>query len=384
MGLRENRRAAKKAKKLAEQAQRDSGLDDVMKQAQEIQEAFLSQGGASAGADPQELTERLQRLQGEALQASERMTSEGVPGMLESSELAAFGGGKFEVRFAAETHVPGDTVDGTLVLTEPLKKSRAITAELRYVDESRDYVEGITHASSGSLHQGSLEPGAELPFTLQLPADALPNWPEGEGVETFAEQGPVIRIEAGSAPGRLQWELVVQVDVPRGRDITDRHPLPLSADPGAWRGAAVEPGERSVKRVVKNWDVEIEPDRWALRRGEELAAALTIGKPAADRTDLRAGLVCEAIYDEEHTSTDADGNQTTSRATVTTPVYEDWAAIDPAAPSQRLQLRVPEDAPFSYPRYKKAAFGLEWKVVAKEDKRMRRDPRHEATIQVAP
>jgi len=384
MGFRDSRRAAKRAKKLAEQAQGDAGLDEVMKQAQEVQEAFLKQAGGTTAADPQELTEKLQRLQAEALQGSERMTSEVVPGMLESSELAAIGATRFEARLAAEAYGPGDTVDGVVVATEPIKKSRVITAELRYVDESTDYVEGVTHASSGSLHQGPLESGAELPITLQLPADALPNWPEGAEIGAIAEQGPVIRLEAGAAPGRLRWELVVHVDVPRGRDITDRHPLPLRDDPAAWRGSAVAPGERSVNRVVKGWDVEIEPDRWALRRGEELAAALTIGKPGPDRTDLRAGLVCEAIYDEEHTSTDADGNTSTSRATVTTPVFEQWATIDPGAPTQRLQLRVPGDAPFSYPRYKKAAFGLEWKVVAREDKRMRRDPRREATIQVAP
>lgn len=383
MGFRDSRRAAKKARKLSEQAQQDAGLDEVMKQARQVQEAFLKQASGEAAADPQELDERLKALQAEALGAGEGMTSEGVPGMLESTELAAIGAARFEVRLGAAAYGPGDTVDAVLVAAEPVTKSRSITAELRYVDESSDYVEGITHASSGSLHQGTLVQGAELPITLQLPADALPNWPEGGGVETLAEQGPMIRLET-SAPGRLQWELVVHVDVPRGSDITDRHPLPLIADPGAWRGTAVEPGERSVNRVVKGWDVEIEPDRWALRRGEELTAALTIGKPAADRTDLRAGLVCEAIYDEEHTSTDGDGHQTTSRATVKTPVFEEWAAIDPAAPSQRLQLRVPEDAPFSYPRYKKAAFGLEWKVVAREDKRMRRDPRREATIQVAP
>jgi len=384
MGFRDSRRAAKKAKKMAEQAQQDAGLDEVMKQAQEVQAAFLKQAGGTAAADPQELNEKLQRLQAAALQGSERMTSEVVPGMPESSELAAIDATKFEVRHAADAYGPGDTVDAVLVAAEPIKKSRSITAELRYVDESTDYVEGITHASSGSLHQGALESGAELPITLQLPADALPNWPEGPEIGAIAEQGPVIRVEAGAAPGRLRWELVVRADVPRGRDINDRHPLPLSADPAAWRGIAVEPGERSVNRVVKGWDVEIEPDRWALRRGEELAAALTIGDPGADRTGLRAGLVCEAMYDSESTSTDADGNTTTSRVTVTTPVFEEWAAIDPAAPSQRLQLRVPEDAPFSYPRYKKAAFGLEWKVVAREDKRMRRDPRREATVQVAP
>jgi len=342
---------------MAEQMQQGGGadLDAARKQAQELQQMFGAQG-----SDPV-----------------------AMPDMAELGELASeLGGARFRVRFAADAFGPGDTVDGTLVASESIKKAREIKAELRYVDESSDYVEGVTHATTGSLHQGPLESGVELPFTLRLPEDALPNWPGADGVVVEVQQGTMIRSDG--PPGRLHWELVALVDVPRGRDIEEFTPVPLSGDASRWAGTALPPGEQSTKRVVKGWDVEIEPQRRALRRGEEIAAALTIGKPGADRTALRAGLVCDAVYDVETTSTDADGNTTTSRATRTTPVYEDWAEIDPAAPKQRLQLRVPEDAPFSYPRYKKAAFGLEWKLVAREDKRLRRDPRREAMIQVAP
>jgi hypothetical protein len=386
MGFRESRRAAKKARKMAKEAQHDAGLDEVLKQAKEMQELAqnLPQGtGPEAAQAREDLTQRMQQMQAQALEAAGQM-EQAVPEMIsEAGELSdELSGAKFKVRFARDAYGPGDTVDGVLVATEPVK-ARVVKAELRYVDVSPDYVEGVTHESSGALHQGQLEPGTELPFTLRLPSEALPNWPEALELGSITEQGIGVRIESGSSPGRLYWAVVVNVDVPRRRDIEEPHPVPLSDDPGRWRGAEPAPGEREVKRVAKGWDVEIEPDRWALRRGEELTAAVEIGKPGSDREGLRVGLVCEAKYDVEETSTDADGNTTTSRKTRVETVFEDWPEIDRSAATQRVQLRVPEDAPFSY-YYKKAAFGHEWKVVAREDKRLRRDPRREATIEVAP
>ena len=47
-------------------------------------------------------------------------------------------------------------------------------------------------------------------------------------------------------------------------------------------------------------------------------------------------------------------------------MFEEWPPFDPSAATQILTVRVPDDAPFTYPG---KAFGFTWSAVAREKRR---------------
>ena len=391
MGFLDGYRSAKKLRKMAEQQARQAqqGSAGDPQQLEEIQRIVAAM---PQGTDPRAVQGRIEAArQIEQLQAerfgTEEMRAEvaklvgPLPENVADPSGAGLELGKLVARFARDEYAPGDTVDGVLVAREAIK-AREVTADLRYVDESADYLEGLVHGASAVLHSGSLEEGQELPFSFRLPDDALPNWEARSEPTEVKQLGPFTMTKSEGSDGHLYWAVEARVDVPRRRDVKVISAVPLSDDPQAWRGSDPGPGEPSTESVVKGWDVDVEPDRWTLRRGEELDARVTIGEPGP-REGLRVGLVCTRHYDVEETSTDADGSTSTHRRTRSDDVVEQWPQIDTSAPEQTVRLSVPEDAPFGY-YYKGAAFGFEWKVVAREDKRMRRDPRREAILRVLP
>lgn len=267
-------------------------------------------------------------------------------------------------RFTNGGYGPGDTVEGVLVPREPIDRVRALSACLRYADRSPSFAGAAIETAAEPLHSGPVELGREIPFSLPLPDDAYPNWQE-PSTERF---------------GSLSWSLVLKADIAAGLDTTTTHAIPLDTNGRAWTGPAPS-GEERVKRQVKSFDVEVIPDRWALRRGEEATVEVRIGKPKADRPKLEVGFLCQAFYDVEETvrrSDDTDRRRVTKRATL----FEEWPAFDPSLPEQSFTVRIPADAPFSY---RGSAFSISWMALAREKRRwFQSDAGHVATLEVLP
>jgi hypothetical protein len=266
-------------------------------------------------------------------------------------------------RFSGGPYGPGDTVEGVLVPREPMERVRTLTGQLKYLDRSPNFAGAATHDSAVRIHEGPLEQGQEIPFALRIPADAYPNWKE-PSTERF---------------GTLSWSLVIEADIEAGLDTTTTHAIPVDTNGRVWTGPA-SLGEQKVKRLVDDWDVEVTPDRWALRRGEEVTVEVRIGKPKADRPKLEVGVLCQAFYDVEEKSTASDGDY--RRRTNHVNLFEEWPEFDPSLSEQSFTVRVPEDAPFTY---RGTAFGFVWMALAREKRRWyQSDAGRVATLEVMP
>ncbi len=106
----------------------------------------------------------------------------------------------FNLQFDGGGVKPGDTIAGTVVVTEG-GRSRSLEVLLDFVEETDDYLEVAHSISTGHLHKGKLEAGMSFPFELTLPADALP--------------------EVRSRNGQLYWQVDAKSDE-LGRDSHER------------------------------------------------------------------------------------------------------------------------------------------------------------------
>jgi hypothetical protein len=266
--------------------------------------------------------------------------------------------------FSGSAYGPGDIVEGVLVSREPMDRVRTLNGYLRYTDRSPHFAGGAMQGTPVRLHRGPVAQGQEIPFALRLPDDAYPNWQE----------------ESTAGFGTLSWSLVVETDIAAGLDTTTTHGVPVADGGRAWPGPPPL-GEEKVKRQVKDFDVEVIPDRWSLRRGEEVTVTVRIGKPRAERPKLEVGFFCNAFYDVEEavrSSDDTDYRRRTKLASM----FEERPRIDPSLPEQSFTVRVPEDAPFTY---RGSAFGFDWLAMAKEKRRwFQSDAGHVATVEVLP
>ena len=73
-----------------------------------------------------------------------------------------------------ESAGPGDSVTGQ-VRVEKGGSCRRLVAELVYAERTADYSGATVRVPAAPLHEGDLADGLEFPFSLRLPADALPN-----------------------------------------------------------------------------------------------------------------------------------------------------------------------------------------------------------------
>lgn len=265
---------------------------------------------------------------------------------------------KLVPRFAKQAFGPGDDVEGVLELREPMDGIRTLNAYLRYIDRSPSFADGVDYAEAVPLHEGPVEPGQEVPFSLALPEDAWPPW----------------KHPATADYGTLTWSLVIEADVAKGLDKIITHDIPVD-EGAAWTGPAPS-GEHEIKETGR-WDVTIEPSNWAPKRGESLSVDIAIEKPDAGRDTLEVGLTCQCFYMIEYRNSDRELRYTTNWVDM----HEEWPSIDPAASEQTIEVSVPEDAPFSYPGKR---FGFVWMALAREKRRMRGDPRRIAILQVSP
>jgi hypothetical protein len=246
-------------------------------------------------------------------------------------------------RFAGGPYGPGDQVEGVLVATEP-ERSRKLNAYLRYVDRSRSFSGAQTYDAVEPLHEGPVEVGQEIPFELRIPEDAYPNWDD----------------PSTSEYGELAWSIVIESDVVAGGDTITTHSIPIDPD-ARWTGPDPT-GERRTEALVEKWDVAVEPDRWELRRGEDLDFTLRIGKPKAERPKLVVAFQCR-LYSHIETK---DPGESYRREVNHVAVFEERPEFDPSVAEQRFTVTTPKDAPFSY---EGDSFGVHWRVLAVENRR---------------
>jgi hypothetical protein len=245
--------------------------------------------------------------------------------------------------FTGDPYSPGDEVRGVLVAREP-ERSRKLNAYLRYVDRSPSFSGAETYYAVEPLHEGPVEAGQEIPFELRIPEDAYPNWEDSSTSEY----------------GELAWSIVIESDIAAGLDTIATHSIPIDSD-AKWTGP--EPtGERKTEALVEKWDVAVAPERWALRRGDELNFALRIGKPKAERPKLLVAFQCR-LYSHIETK---DPGESYRREVNHVAVLEEWPEFDPSVPEQTFTVSIPKDAPFSY---EGDSFGFHWRVLALEKRR---------------
>lgn len=246
-------------------------------------------------------------------------------------------------QFTGDPYGPGDQVNGVLVAREG-ERARKLNVYLRYVDRSPSFSGAETYDAVEPLHEGPVDAGQEIPFELRLPKDAYPNWED----------------PSTSKYGELAWSIVIEADVAAGLDTITTHSIPIDAD-AKWTGP--EPtGEKKTEALVNSWDVAVEPERWALQRGDELNFALRIGKPKAERPKLEVALQCQLYY---HIETKEPG-KSYRREVNHINMVEERPEFDPSVSEQTITVTIPKDAPFSYHG---ASFGFNWSVLAVEKRR---------------
>jgi hypothetical protein len=179
--------------------------------------------------------------------------------------------------------------------------------------------------------------------------------------------------------GSLFWALVVEADIGGGFDTTTRLPVPVDMR-RPWSGPAPT-FPNGLEPNGKDWDVEIELDRWSLRRGEDVAVELRVGEPDGSRDTLKLGFICQAVYDVEEEYRGNSGSISYRRSTRRANLHDEWPEIDRGAASQTLACHVPAGAPFSYAGN---ALGFVWMVVVREERKWRGDPRAVAVVEVLP
>lgn len=268
-------------------------------------------------------------------------------------------------RFSGGPYGPGDTVAGVLVPREPMGRVRTLNAYLRYVDRSPSFSGAATHDSAEPIHEGAVDMGQEVPFALRMPEDAYPSWDD----------------PATAKMGTLSWSLVIEADIGAGLDTITTHDIPVDTDGRTWTGPAPL-DEQRVKSYVDDWDVEVVPDRWALRRGDEVTVDVRIGKPKADRPKLEVGVLCQAFYKVETSRPSSGAGSDYIQETHHADLFEEWPPFDPSLPQQSFTVRVPEDSPFTY---RGDAFGFTWSALAREKRRwFQSDAGRVAVLQVMP
>ncbi|HEX3316373.1 MAG TPA: hypothetical protein VHR88_00010 [Solirubrobacteraceae bacterium] len=99
----------------------------------------------------------------------------------------------FDLRLRSYQARPGDTLYGWVGVVQG-GATRGLTAELRYVEETRSYEEANAIVSTGPFYVGPLQPGQAFEFAVQVPPDAKP-----------AQTGN---------HGRLYWMLDLKSDQP--------------------------------------------------------------------------------------------------------------------------------------------------------------------------
>ena len=115
------------------------------------------------------------------------------------------------------------------------------------------------------------------------------------------------------------------------------------------------------------------------RRGDSIDARLEVTRAGDDEIEI--GLVCTEYYDVEKTSYSSNGGTSHYRDTEDAIAHEDWRPASPSQSIHNVRFQIPPDAPFSF---KGSCLAFEWRVSARQPKRMRFDRSSDVDLTVLP
>lgn len=97
------------------------------------------------------------------------------------------------IKSGRESFAAGDEVSGTVEVVDSMN-AKTLTLALEYRDFTFDY-HAVSRAVAveSPLHEGGLVQGASYPFSIVLPADALPNQKGKEGSTTWGLNARIVR-----------------------------------------------------------------------------------------------------------------------------------------------------------------------------------------------
>jgi hypothetical protein len=97
------------------------------------------------------------------------------------------------ISFRREAYKPGEEISGTVEVLESLT-AKALKLTLEYRDWTADYhAVGRAVDVESPVREGDLERGARFPFSVVLPADALPNQSGRLGSTSWGLHARVVR-----------------------------------------------------------------------------------------------------------------------------------------------------------------------------------------------
>jgi hypothetical protein len=115
------------------------------------------------------------------------------------------------------------------------------------------------------------------------------------------------------------------------------------------------------------------------RRGDTVDARLEVTRAGNDEIEL--GLVCTEYYDVEKTSHSSSGGTSHDRDTDDAIAHEEWRPASPNQSVHNVRFQIPPDAPYSF---KGSCLAFEWRVSARQPKRMRFDRSTNVDLTVLP
>ena len=115
------------------------------------------------------------------------------------------------------------------------------------------------------------------------------------------------------------------------------------------------------------------------RRGDTIDARLEVTRAGDDEIEL--GLVCTEYYDVEKTSYSSNSGSTRYRDTEDAIAHEEWRPASPSQSIHNVRFQIPPDAPFSF---KGSCLAFEWRISARQPKRMRFDRSTKVDLKVLP
>lgn len=113
-------------------------------------------------------------------------------------------------------------------------------------------------------------------------------------------------------------------------------------------------------------------------RGDSIDARLEVLRAGDDPIEI--GLVCTEYYDVQKTSQTSNGSSQ-YRDTEDAIAHEEWQPVSPNQSIHNVRFQIPADAPFSF---KGDCLAFEWRVSARQPKKMRFDRTSDVDLTVLP
>ncbi len=137
-----------------------------------------------------------------------------------------------ELTLERPTFAPGEMVTGSVYVREG-GRSRSLQVLLNYGERTADYTEIAWQTGTGPLHQGPLMSGSSFPFSLPLPADALPGYACSFG-ELFWEVHAHSDEFGFDSHAQLRIDMRPDAAAPGAAPAPGAPPPPPLSDQSAW------------------------------------------------------------------------------------------------------------------------------------------------------